>query len=87
MEAGDVKFIEGDWTDALFKEMCAFPLVPHDDWTDSVVWLLTYFMFHLKGSIRATNAFASQAGGVKVSVLEITREFTETPPAVLLLTT
>jgi len=77
MEAGRVKFIDNDWTDALFKEMCAFPLVPHDDWTDSVVWLLTYFMFHMEGAANRANAFAGQQRGVHRS---ITNEFTETRP-------
>ncbi len=76
LEAGRVKFIDSEWTDPLFKEMCAFPLVPHDDWTDSVVWLLTYFQFHMDGSVRTTNAFASQG---RAGRREITREFTETP--------
>ena len=72
-----VKFIDSEWTDALFKEMCAFPLVPHDDWTDSTVWLLTYFMFHLEGSANRVNAFAGQQRGVQRA---ITKEFTETKP-------
>ena len=48
-EAGRVHFIEGEWTAPFVKELCAFPLVPHDDKTDAVVWLLTYYAFHLVG--------------------------------------
>ena len=67
-EAGRVKFIEGEWTDAFFKEVCAFPFVPHDDMTDSVTWGLTYFSFHLDGNARELQgAFQSARGraGIK----------------------
>ena len=77
MEAGRVKFIEGEWTDAFFKEICAFPLVPHDDMTDAVVWLLTYYQFHLQGGSGDFNAFASQGKGVK---RKMTEDFTELRP-------
>jgi len=62
-EAGQVYFCDGEWVDAFFKEIVAFPHVPHDDWTDSVVWALTYFSFHMIGGAgEFANAFASGAG-------------------------
>ena len=51
-EAGRVKFCDGIWIDAFFKEICAFPHVAHDDWTDAVVWGLTYYQFNLDGAAR-----------------------------------
>ena len=54
-EAGRVKFCDGEWTDAFFKEITAFPHVPHDDWTDAVVWGLTYYSFNLDTSSRTEN--------------------------------
>ena len=58
-EAGRVKFIEGEWTDNFFKEITAFPFVPHDEQTDAVVWALTYYMFHLDKALREVNAHGS----------------------------
>ena len=55
-EAGRVKFCDGEWTDAFFKEIVAFPHVPHDDWTDAVVWGLTYYLFNLDGLSRTENS-------------------------------
>jgi predicted phage terminase large subunit-like protein len=55
-EAGRVKFIDGEWTDAFFKEITSFPFVPHDDQTDAVVWALTYYSFHLDKGLREVNA-------------------------------
>lgn len=49
-ESGRIKFCDGEWTDSFFKEICAFPHVPHDDRTDAVVWAATYFSFHLDAS-------------------------------------
>jgi len=75
LEAGRVKFIEGEWTDAFFKEICAFPLVPHDDMTDAVVWCLTYYSFHLLGGGgEFANAFARQGS---FNLRRDTSEFTE----------
>ena len=51
-EAGRVKLIDGLWLDPFCKEITAFPHVPHDDWTDAVVWGLTYYQGHLDGSAR-----------------------------------
>ena len=48
-ESGRVFFCDGLWTDSFFKEIVAFPHVPHDDQTDAVVWALQYYMFHLDG--------------------------------------
>ena len=62
-ESGTIKFCDGEWTDAFFKEIVAFPAVPHDDWTDAVVWAATYFLFHIKGGAgEFANAFAAGAG-------------------------
>ena len=75
-EAGRVKFIEGEWTDAFFKEIVAFPHVPHDDWTDATVWALTYFSFHMDGLARElTGAFANARG--RVETKRSFDEFTE----------
>ena len=57
-EAGRVMFCDGEWTDALFKEITAFPHVPHDDMTDAVVWGLTYYQFHLDGATRNEASFS-----------------------------
>jgi len=61
LEAGRVKFIEGAWTDQFFKEITAFPHVPHDDWTDAVVWGLTHYSFSMDGGgADYANAFSRQ---------------------------
>lgn len=44
---GRVHFCKGEWTADFFKELLTFPVVPHDDRTDSLVWALTYFIKHL----------------------------------------
>ena len=49
-EAKRVKFVEGAWVDEFVKELTSFPFCPHDDKTDAVVWLLTYYAFHLDAS-------------------------------------
>ena len=67
-EAGRVKFCDGDWTDAFFKEVCAFPHVAHDDWTDAVVWGLTYFLFHLDGAARPETSLARGHRGGRSSM-------------------
>ena len=60
-EAGRIKFIDGAWTDELFKEITAFPHVPHDDMTDAVVWGATHYMFSMQGGGNEyANAFARQ---------------------------
>ena len=62
-EAKRVKFVDGGWVQDFIKELTAFPHVPHDDRTDAVVWLLTYYMFHLDGGGRElTDALRSSAG-------------------------
>lgn len=75
-EAGRVFFIEGEWTDLFFKEITAFPHCPHDDKTDSVVWGLTYYMFHLSGGgSDYTSAFTMSRG--RTNIKRDTGEFTE----------
>ena len=54
-EAGRVLFVEGEWTTSFIKELTAFPLVPHDDRTDAVVWGLTHYLFSMDGSARSTS--------------------------------
>lgn len=39
-----VVFMKGDWTHDFVKELLSFPVVPHDDRTDSMVWALTHFL-------------------------------------------
>ena len=73
-EAGRVKFCDGEWTDAFFKEITSFPHVPHDDWTDAVVWGLTYFSFHLDGAARPET---SMARGHRKGRSSMFGEFTE----------
>ena len=45
-ENGQVKFIKGEWTDSLVKELLTFPHCPHDDKTDALVWGLHYFILN-----------------------------------------
>ena len=76
-EAHRVKFIEGAWTDAFFKEVTSFPHVPHDDWTDAVVWGLTHYLFSMDGGgADYADAFARQ-GFRKTGRSSLFGEFTE----------
>jgi predicted phage terminase large subunit-like protein len=47
MEAGRVKFAEGEWTESFIKELTSFPFVKHDDCTDAFTWALTYYAMKL----------------------------------------
>ena len=74
-ESGRVWFCDGEWTDSFFKEICAFPHVPHDDQTDAVVWALTYYSFHMDGGGgEYSNAFTRTKSAGRASMFE---EFTE----------
>ena len=76
-EAGRIHFIDGAWTDSFFKEITSFPHVPHDDWTDAVVWGATYYMFHMEGGGGDyADAFARQ-GFRKTGRNNLFSEFTE----------
>ena len=58
-EAGRVKFIDGAYIESFFKEIVAFPHVPHDDRTDATVWALTYFQHHMDArGAEYANAFS-----------------------------
>lgn len=58
-EGGRVSFIEGEWLEDFLKELLSFPLVPHDDRTDSLVWGLTFFQNYLDGVSRKELVFTS----------------------------
>ena len=75
-EAGRVHFIEGDWSAEFCKELCAFPLVPHDDKTDAVVWGLTYYNFNLIG-VANSYSEAFGRGGRQAGREEVMDGFTE----------
>lgn len=77
-EAGRVHFVEGAWTQDFIKELTAFPFVPHDDRTDAVVWLLTYYMFHLDGGTHGDTLQAIiGAKGKSPGRGQLTGEFSE----------
>jgi predicted phage terminase large subunit-like protein len=77
LEAGRVKFIDGTWTDPFFKELTAFPHVPHDDWTDAVVWGLTHYLFSMDGGgADYADAFARR-GHSSTTRASLFGEFTE----------
>ena len=46
--AGQVYLVRGEWTDDFIKELLSFPVVPHDDRTDSLVWALLYYAIHIE---------------------------------------
>jgi len=74
-EANRVYFCDGEWVESFFKELCAFPHVPHDDKTDAVVWALTYYSFHLEGGGGSyTNAFSRTKEAGRAGMFS---EFTE----------
>ena len=76
-EAGQVKFIEGAWTEAFIKELTSFPFVPHDDKTDAVVWGLTYFQTHMmSGGSDAADSLRRQSH-MKSGRGDLYSEFTE----------
>lgn len=54
LESGRVNFIEGEWLEDFLKELLSFPLVPHDDRTDSLVWALTHFQTNLDSLSRGS---------------------------------
>lgn len=71
-------FVEGAWTQDFIKELTAFPFVPHDDRTDAVVWLLTYYMFHLDGGTHGDTLQAIiGAKGKSPGRGQLTGEFSE----------
>ena len=75
-EAKRVKFIEGSWTEAFVKEICAFPHVPHDDKTDACVWALTYYLMHMDGGASEySGAFSRRRHNIARK--EVTEGFTE----------
>ena len=43
LEAGKVRVLEADWTEALLAELCSFPQGKHDDQLDA----LTQFIKHM----------------------------------------
>jgi predicted phage terminase large subunit-like protein len=55
-----VLFAEGEWLEDFLKELLSFPVVPHDDRTDSVVWALIYFLLNLDSSNRLSEEDAKQ---------------------------
>ena len=59
-ENGQVYLHDGEWTDQFVNEITKFPHVPHDDWTDAVVWGLTYFSFHMMGGNADVNSTLSR---------------------------
>lgn len=76
-EAGQVKFIDGGWTEDFIKELTAFPFVKHDDKTDAVVWGLTYFQTHMmSGGSDAADSLRRQSH-MKSGRGDLYSEFTE----------
>ena len=74
-ESGKVYFCDGIWVDSFFKEITAFPAVPHDDKTDAVCWAITYFLFHMaEGGGTYANAFNRTKAPGRAGMFE---EFTE----------
>jgi predicted phage terminase large subunit-like protein len=77
-EAKRVHFVEGSWVDDFIKEITSFPFCPHDDKTDAVVWLLTYYAFHLDGTATSAADYMRAGAGRSTDRQALIKEFTET---------
>ncbi|MDX1371413.1 MAG: phage terminase large subunit, partial [Nitrososphaeraceae archaeon] len=65
-EQGRVIFKNGIWNDMLYDQLTQFPLHPHDDYVDSVVYGLLYYLTHLDADYRK-----SQGSGTATLTKEI----------------